>query len=179
MVVEGEQQGVRILVVMVKTSKKHLDKVEKERKKHKKHKHKHKAHKDHKHKNRGKDKRKDKCERAKIAEDRKTVCCDERNMSFQHSPNVEPGKDDGDNYEIPVELMNFKSHAPETPSEYEKRQNLLRREVDPVTGRTRLIRGTGEILEELVSKKRHTAINKEATRSDGQYFEENTIGKAM
>lgn len=164
---------------MVKTSKKQLDKVEKERKKHKKHKSKHKAHKDHKHKKRSKEKRKDKCKIVEIAEDRKALCFDERNMSFQHLPNVEQKTDEGDNYEIPVELMNFKSHAPETPSEYEKRQNLLKREVDPVTGRTRLIRGSGEILEELVSKKRHTVINKEATRSDGQYFEENTIGKAM
>uniref|UniRef100_A0A1A9VR14 ADP-ribosylation factor-like protein 6-interacting protein 4 n=1 Tax=Glossina austeni TaxID=7395 RepID=A0A1A9VR14_GLOAU len=83
------------------------------------------------------------------------------------------GSDIDDNFEIPVTLMNSKSHAPETPEEYQRRQNKIRRETDPVTGRSRLIRGSGEILEEIVSKQRHTAINKEATEADGSYFQEN------
>lgn len=167
---------------MARTSKKNSEEAEKERKKHKKHKNKHKTHKEHKHKKSSKDKkekRRDSCEKVKekeVTESRKLAAPSGGNLNSQR-PNSEKGKDD-DNYEIPVELMNSKSHAPETPSEYEKRQKQLRREVDPVTGRTRLIRGTGEVLEEIVSKKRHNTINKEATYNDGQYFEENTLRKA-
>ena len=72
--------------------------------------------------------------------------------------------------------MNSKSHAPETPAEYEKRQSQIRREVDPVTGRSRLIKGDGEILEEIVSQKRHMEINKQATQGDGKFFQDNTTG---
>ena len=74
--------------------------------------------------------------------------------------------------------MNSKSHAPETPQEYEKRQSQMRREVDPVTGRTRLIKGDSEILEEIVTRDRHMEINKNATQGDGRYFEEKTLAAA-
>ncbi|XP_068155789.1 ADP-ribosylation factor-like protein 6-interacting protein 4 [Drosophila tropicalis] len=74
--------------------------------------------------------------------------------------------------------MNSKSHAPETPEEYQRRQSQIRREVDPVTGRIRLIKGDSEILEEIVSKDRHTEINKKATKSDGEYYEAHSMGSA-
>ncbi|XP_034484746.1 ADP-ribosylation factor-like protein 6-interacting protein 4 isoform X2 [Drosophila innubila] len=67
--------------------------------------------------------------------------------------------------------MNSKSHAPETPEEYQRRQSQIRREIDPVTGRTRLIKGDSEILEEIVTKDRHRSINKAATSGDGEYYE--------
>ncbi|XP_037955385.1 ADP-ribosylation factor-like protein 6-interacting protein 4 [Teleopsis dalmanni] len=86
-----------------------------------------------------------------------------------------PPSSDG-NFAIPIELMNSKHQCPETPEEYKKRQNIIRRVEDPVTGRTRLIKGDGEILEEIVSKHKHNEINKNATRRDGQYFEKNTTG---
>lgn len=159
---------------MVKTSKKPSAEGEKERKKHKKHKNKHKTHKEHKHKKRSKEKKEKRVE--SNSRHKHVEVTDDRKLPYpanaKQIDNVE------DNYEIPVELMNSKSHAPETPNEYEKRQKMLRREIDPVTGRTRLIRGTGEILEELVSKKRHLAINKESTIADGKYFQDNTIGRA-
>ncbi|XP_013111820.2 ADP-ribosylation factor-like protein 6-interacting protein 4 [Stomoxys calcitrans] len=82
-----------------------------------------------------------------------------------------------EDFAIPLNLMNNKSHAPETPEEYQKRQSRIRREVDPSTGRTRLIKGDGEVLEEIVSKERHKTINKEATQGDGNFFQENTLGK--
>lgn len=82
-----------------------------------------------------------------------------------------------DDFSIPVELMNSKSHAPETPEEYRQRQNRMRREIDPVTGRSRLIKGDGEVIEEIVSKERHKAINKEATQGDGAFFQENLLSK--
>ncbi|XP_061396898.1 ADP-ribosylation factor-like protein 6-interacting protein 4 [Musca vetustissima] len=85
--------------------------------------------------------------------------------------------DHEEDFAIPLDLMNSKSHAPETPEEYQKRQNRIRREVDPSTGRVRLIKGDGEVLEEIVTKERHKAINREATQGDGAFFQENTLGK--
>lgn len=84
-----------------------------------------------------------------------------------------------DEKKIPLDLMNNKSHAPETPEEYQKRQSRLRKEIDPVTGRMRLIKGDGEVLEEIVSRDRHKAINKEATQGDGTFFQNNTIGRQI
>jgi hypothetical protein len=34
----------------------------------------------------------------------------------------------------------------------------------------RLVRGTGEIVESIVSRTQHAAINRQATRGDGTYF---------
>ncbi|XP_055700157.1 ADP-ribosylation factor-like protein 6-interacting protein 4 [Phlebotomus papatasi] len=82
----------------------------------------------------------------------------------------------GTNYDIPINLMNSTARAPETRDQWEARQNVIRRVVDPVTGRERLIRGEGEILEEIVSRDRHRDINRQATASDGAYFQANTIG---
>uniref|UniRef100_A0A8C2FF69 ADP-ribosylation factor-like protein 6-interacting protein 4 n=1 Tax=Cyprinus carpio TaxID=7962 RepID=A0A8C2FF69_CYPCA len=49
---------------------------------------------------------------------------------------------------------------PMTKEDYEARQSVIRRALDPETGRTRLVRGDGEILEEIVSKERHQEVNK-------------------
>lgn len=65
-----------------------------------------------------------------------------------------------------------KSFAPMTQEEYTKMRNTIRRVVDPETGRSRLIRGEGEILEEIVSRERHKEINKVATRGDGDWFQQ-------
>ena len=50
--------------------------------------------------------------------------------------------------------------------EYERKRNTIRRVVDPETGRSRLIRGEGEVLEEIVSRDRHKEINKVSTCMD-------------
>lgn len=42
----------------------------------------------------------------------------------------------------------------------------------------RLIKGDGEILEEIVPKDRHKQINQDATRNDGYTFQKNTVGTA-
>lgn len=34
----------------------------------------------------------------------------------------------------------------------------------------RLIKGDGEVIEEIVSKERHKDINKQATKGDGEFF---------
>ncbi|MEQ2284483.1 ADP-ribosylation factor-like protein 6-interacting protein 4 [Ameca splendens] len=60
---------------------------------------------------------------------------------------------------------------PLTKEEYEARQSVIRRVVDPETGRTRLMRGEGEIIEEIVTRDRHKEINKQATMGDGNAFQ--------
>uniref|UniRef100_A0A182YM44 ADP-ribosylation factor-like protein 6-interacting protein 4 n=1 Tax=Anopheles stephensi TaxID=30069 RepID=A0A182YM44_ANOST len=78
---------------------------------------------------------------------------------------------------IPLDLMNRKAMAPETREEYEARQSILRRVVDPETGRTRLIKGDGEIIEECVTRDRHKEINRQATAGDGAEFQRKTLGR--
>merc|ERR1719320_1885204 len=58
---------------------------------------------------------------------------------------------------------------PMTPAEYKARREEVKRVQDD-TGRWRLVRGDGEVLEEIVSRDRHLAINKQATRGDGEGF---------
>lgn len=63
---------------------------------------------------------------------------------------------------------------PMTKEEWDARQSIIRKVVDPETGRTRLIKGDGEVLEEIVTKERHREINKQATRGDGLAFQMRT-----
>ena len=67
--------------------------------------------------------------------------------------------------------------VPMTREEYEKQQNTVREIFDPESGRYRLVRGTGEIIERIVSRSDHERINKTATRGDGLSFARH-IGKA-
>ncbi len=61
--------------------------------------------------------------------------------------------------------------VPMTKEEWEKQQNVIRKVYDPDTGRHRLVKGTGEILEEIVSYSRHRDINRQATMGDGTSFQ--------
>jgi len=63
-----------------------------------------------------------------------------------------------------------KSFRPMTKEEWEKRQSQVRRVYDPETGRNRLVKGDGEIMEEIVSKDRHHEINKQSTTGDGLWY---------
>ncbi|XP_040203250.1 ADP-ribosylation factor-like protein 6-interacting protein 4 [Rana temporaria] len=60
---------------------------------------------------------------------------------------------------------------PMTKEEWEARQSVIRKVVDPETGRMRLIKGDGEVLEEIVSRDKHREINKQATANDGLTFQ--------
>lgn len=42
---------------------------------------------------------------------------------------------------------------------------------------SRLIKGDGEVLEEIVSRDRHLQINRQATMADGDFFQSQTIHK--
>jgi hypothetical protein len=54
--------------------------------------------------------------------------------------------------------------------EYEAQHQQVRAVVDPATGRMRMMRGTGEIIESIVSRAQHHIINQMATRGDGDSF---------
>ncbi|KAM7361570.1 uncharacterized protein ACRADG_012580 isoform 1-T2 [Cochliomyia hominivorax] len=131
----------------------------------------------HKHKDRKEKKKSKKLKkRSKQKKDKSNKKSDEKsNTVKKDNAAIEDDEKTNDDFAIPVELMSSKSHAPETPEEYQQRQNRIRREIDPVTGRSRLIKGDGEVLEEIVSKERHKNINKEATKGDGNFFQENTL----
>ncbi|OWF52154.1 ADP-ribosylation factor-like protein 6-interacting protein 4 [Mizuhopecten yessoensis] len=60
---------------------------------------------------------------------------------------------------------------PMTKEEWEKQQSVVRRVYDPETGRDRLIKGDGEVIEEIVSRERHKEINQQSTRGDGLFFQ--------
>ena len=60
--------------------------------------------------------------------------------------------------------------VPMTREEYEKKQSEIREVYDPLSGRTRLVRGDGEIIERIVSRNAHQQINQQATRGDGSSF---------
>ena len=57
-----------------------------------------------------------------------------------------------------------------TQQQYLALQSQVREVVDPQTGRTRLVRGTGEIIERLVSRDEHSRLNKSATLGDGSGY---------
>lgn len=78
-----------------------------------------------------------------------------------------------------VDLMTSQATmTPMTREEWEKQEGVVRRVYDPETGRSRLIKGSGEVLEECVSRDRHRAINKSATQSDGEFFQANAKSRA-
>ena len=69
-----------------------------------------------------------------------------------------------------VDLKPRRQMAPMSREEYERQQSQVRHVLDEETGRMRLVRGTGEIIETMVSRAQHAAINQQATRNDGSSF---------
>ncbi|TFK14183.1 chromodomain-helicase-DNA-binding protein 5 [Platysternon megacephalum] len=74
---------------------------------------------------------------------------------WQKESLVEPGPVLTDEQKSRIQAM-----KPMTKEEWDARQSVIRKVVDPETGRTRLIKGDGEVLEEIVTKERHKEINK-------------------
>lgn len=60
--------------------------------------------------------------------------------------------------------------TPISREEYQAQQSTIREVYDEQTGRYRLVRGTGEIIESLVSRSQHETINRQATSGDGASF---------
>jgi hypothetical protein len=68
--------------------------------------------------------------------------------------------------------------APMSKADYDKQQATIRQVYDAASGRVRLIRGTGEIIESLVSRTEHEAINQRATRGDGAFYSSSVLHAA-
>jgi len=66
-----------------------------------------------------------------------------------------------------------------TQQQYLELQSKVREVVDPQTGRTRLVRGTGEIIERIVSRDQHSRLNKSATLGDGSGYAQDIMKAAM
>eukprot|EP00041_Stephanoeca_diplocostata_P012117 m.202193 g.202193 ORF g.202193 m.202193 type:complete len:201 (+) comp18820_c0_seq2:277-879(+) len=58
----------------------------------------------------------------------------------------------------------------QTKEDYDAEQSKVRKVWDEDSGRMRLVRGSGEIIEEIVSRSRQQEINKAATSADGVSF---------
>ncbi|OCU02032.1 ADP-ribosylation factor-like protein 6-interacting protein 4 [Xenopus laevis] len=90
-------------------------------------------------------------------------------------PSVNPCKKESPEVSGPALTDEQKSRIqamkPMTKEEWDAQQSVIRKVVDPETGRIRLIKGDGEVLEEIVSKDRHKEINKHATQKDGLEFQ--------
>ena len=66
-----------------------------------------------------------------------------------------------------------------TQQQYQQLQSQIREVIDPHTGRKRLVRGTGEIIERIVSREEHLALNQKATLGDGRGFAMDIARAAM
>jgi hypothetical protein len=71
-----------------------------------------------------------------------------------------------------------KVRGPMTQSEYSKLQSQIREVIDPHTGRVRHVRGTGEIIERIVSREEHLRLNRNATAGDGSGFVRDILRRA-
>lgn len=59
---------------------------------------------------------------------------------------------------------------PMSKEQYDLEQSVVREVYDSQTNRMRLVKGSGEIIERIVTKDQHQAINRNATRGDGASF---------
>ncbi|TPX32031.1 hypothetical protein SmJEL517_g04747 [Synchytrium microbalum] len=59
---------------------------------------------------------------------------------------------------------------PQTKEEHVAQQSVVRDVLDPYTGRMRKIKGSGEVIESIVSREQHREINRLATRGDGMVY---------
>lgn len=67
---------------------------------------------------------------------------------------------------------------PMRKEEYEAQQKIVREVYDEQSGRYRLVKGTGEIIERIVTRNDHERINKIATKGDGMSFAKSVRGAA-
>lgn len=71
------------------------------------------------------------------------------------------------------------SKGPMTQAQYQALYSQIREVIDPHTGRTRWQRGTGEIVERIVSREEHKNLNTSATRGDGASFGRDIVKAAL
>lgn len=71
------------------------------------------------------------------------------------------------------------TRIPMTKAQYELEQSVVREVYDSQTNRVRLIKGSGEVIERIVSRSEHQAINACATLGDGASFLASSLLKAQ
>ena len=91
--------------------------------------------------------------------------CDQHDHSAKQSANI--------NSDHVQNEGRRKMMAPMSREQYEKEQSVIREVYDEESGRWRLVRGSGEIIERIVSRDDHQRINQRATKSDGSSFSKN------
>jgi len=64
---------------------------------------------------------------------------------------------------------------PMSREDYEAQQSVVREVYDEESGRYRLVRGNGEIIERIVSRSDHQRINQTATQGDGSSFSDHVF----
>ena len=70
----------------------------------------------------------------------------------------------------PAKEARRRAMTPMTQAEYQEHRSRITEVYDEASGRYRLVRGDGEILERIVSRQQHEQINRSATQSDGTSF---------
>ncbi|KAF5301159.1 hypothetical protein FQA39_LY10837 [Lamprigera yunnana] len=113
----------------------------------------------------------------KEEKDKKRIGNKKLNLSKRkrkHLKEKKSTKEEDVSTDVPLNLMDTsKVIAPMTKQQWDKQQSIIRKVYDENTGRHRLIKGDGEVVEEIVSKEKHKNINKTATKGDGEYFQRN------
>lgn len=69
--------------------------------------------------------------------------------------------------------------VPMSREQHEAEQSIVREVYDEESGRYRLVRGSGEIIERIVSRDDHLRINQRATRGDGASFSKHVYNSAL
>jgi len=72
-----------------------------------------------------------------------------------------------------------KRMIPMSREQYEAQQSMVREVYDQETGRVRLVRGNGEVIERMVSRRDHALMNKRATLGDGTSFSRQVLDAAF
>lgn len=75
----------------------------------------------------------------------------------------------------PIETTQKRAMVPMSREQYEAQRKQVREVFDEESGRYRLMRGDGEIIERIVSRGAHEQINQNATRGDGSSFAKNIV----
>eukprot|EP00794_Sanderia_malayensis_P013763 gene13763-15203_t len=120
-----------------------------------------------KHKKNHKKLKKSKKEKLDIELSPRISCSKEKHDISASQQNPSPANNEANHIKQPKK----RPMIPMTKEEYEKQQSVIRRVYDPDTGRNRLIKGDGEVIEEIVSHSRQREINKQATRGDAANFQ--------
>jgi Nuclear RNA-splicing-associated protein len=79
---------------------------------------------------------------------------------------------------LPAKQQKMTAIGREKAEQYDAEQSKIREVYDEESGRYRLVRGSGEIIERIVSQADHARINQAATKGDGASYARNIFHQA-